>query len=78
MFYKIINAEGLSTLDAKVAKNHQDNHGFEIQEMEVEVQTLDQIIDRHASKPIHFLKIDTEGKERDALKSIDEQLVPFF
>lgn len=71
VFYKIVKAEGLSTLDGDIAKSHRDNHGFEIQELQIQVRPLNDIIDQYVTGVIHFLKIDTEGTEHDVLKSID-------
>ena len=61
---------GLSTKIKNVADRHR-NSGFKIVERPLEVQTLGEICDRYAPREIHFLKIDVEGAEREALMGMN-------
>jgi len=49
------------------------NHHFEVVDLEVEVQRLDQMLEFAGldGKDIHFLKVDVEGAEETVLRSID-------
>ena len=40
-------------------------------EQKVAVLTLNQILEKHALGPIHFLKIDVEGAEKAVLQGLD-------
>jgi FkbM family methyltransferase len=68
-FYRLPRT-GLSTLDRAQAEEHRAA-GFEVQAREVPVVRLDAICRDHVRGPIHFLKIDCEGAEREALASAD-------
>lgn len=61
---------GLATADPAVAERHR-SMGWNVIPEEMTVQTLTQICDTHVSGPIHFLKIDVEGAERDVLLGLD-------
>ena len=61
---------GLSTLDALLAQSHAAS-GHGVTTREIEVQTLAGICAWHAPDVIHFLKLDCEGAERDALAGAD-------
>ena len=65
---------GLSTLDPQIAAKHQAA-GFPSQEIFVPVVTLTKILEDHAVRTIHFLKIDVEGGETEALEGLDLERV---
>ena len=60
---------GLSTLNPDIASHA----GLPFQEIEVEVRPLRDILADMGDRPIHFLKIDVEGAERDVLLGMDFQ-----
>ena len=60
---------GLSTALAPVGDSHRAN--FSVQEINVSVNTLSAVCERHVRGPIHFLKIDVEGFERAVLEGAD-------
>jgi FkbM family methyltransferase len=61
---------GLSTLDGETASRHQAA-GRQACETIVPVLTLKAILEHCAPPTIHFLKIDVEGAEAEALKGLD-------
>lgn len=61
-----IEGTGLSTGSAEIAQQHREK-GFEAQQVEVPLVTLDQLLDERADQPIHWLKIDVEGMEADII-----------
>ncbi|MEJ8811733.1 FkbM family methyltransferase [Variovorax ureilyticus] len=68
----LVGATGLSTLDKSIADRHFDaGHGIE--QIEVEVETLSGVWDRHvpSGQPVHFLKVDVEGFELQVLRGND-------
>ena len=68
-FYEI-SRRGLSTLRPELVGLHQAA-GYEVRPVEIETDTLAAICEGHAREPIHFLKIDVEGSERDVLAGMD-------
>ena len=68
-FYEVTGT-GLSTLDADLAGRHAAA-GLTVNSRQVEIATLADICRRHAPPVIHFLKLDIEGAERDALAGAD-------
>lgn len=63
---------GLATSDPVIAQSHREA-GWHVEPQEMEVRTLTQICAEHVAGPIHFLKIDVEGAERDVLSGMDFQ-----
>jgi FkbM family methyltransferase len=61
---------GLSTLDPTIAAQHRAD-GWEIHETFVPVVTLEKILEDYAPPTIHFLKIDVEGAEAEALEGLN-------
>lgn len=61
---------GWSTLDNDLADRYQAVHGWDVDDVEVEVLTLADVLDEH-SGPIDFLKIDVEGAEHDVIAGAD-------
>lgn len=57
---------GLSTASEAIASEHQ-NAGFECKKTEVAVLTLDNLLESVGNRPVHWLKLDVEGSERDVL-----------
>jgi len=66
-FYAI-DGTGLSTFNAEVAGQ---NKSFPAKKIEVDVRTLNSIFEECASQDVHFLKIDCEGSEEQALRGLD-------
>ena len=66
---------GLSTTDKSTAQRHEEKHGFRNLERTVPVETLTEICHRFHVAPIHFLKIDVEGAEKDVLLGIDFSVI---
>ena len=62
---------GLSTMDKSIADKHANDLDFEIKEEKIEVDSLTNICKQYANQDIHFLKIDVEGFELQALKGLD-------
>ncbi|TLX59278.1 FkbM family methyltransferase [Stutzerimonas nosocomialis] len=70
LLYEFPNT-GLSTADASIAAGHAEANGFSYVEKIVPVKTLTEICQEYHVAPIHFLKIDVEGAEKDVIKGID-------
>ena len=66
----LVHDTGMSSLDANVAASHAPL-GFEQEQMQVEVRTLNSIFEEQAPSTVHFLKIDCEGSERDVIVEFD-------
>lgn len=66
-FYEL-SGTGLSTGDAAIARRHA-KAGFEMKERAVPLVSLENLLDRHAEKDIHWLKVDVEGMEAGVIKS---------
>jgi FkbM family methyltransferase len=69
-FFLIDEGGGLSTLRDDVAKVHLAN-GHLLDEVPCPVVTLARLCEDHVARPIHFLKIDVEGAEREVLEGAD-------
>ncbi|AZO31545.1 MULTISPECIES: FkbM family methyltransferase [unclassified Mesorhizobium] len=59
---------GLSTGDSAIAKQHAEA-GLEMKEIPVPVVALQHLLDRHADREVHWLKIDVEGMESTVIES---------
>ena len=68
-FYEVPET-GLSTLDLDTARTHHES-GLTVIEKQVAVVTLNQILAEHVKGPIHFMKIDVEGAEKNVLQGLD-------
>lgn len=68
----IVGASGLSTLDARLADEH-ENAGFTVKCEEVETTTLRALWSDHVpvGQDVHFLKVDVEGYEEHVLRGAD-------
>ncbi|GAA1406403.1 MULTISPECIES: FkbM family methyltransferase [Oerskovia] len=68
----VIPDTGLSTLDDSISEQH-EAAGIEHVDIVVKTTRLDDLLAAHgyAEKDVHFLLIDVEGAEADALRSID-------
>lgn len=64
-FYDVLGT-GLSTSVEAIAQAHASD-GKIIRRRDVEMTTLDTACQKYAISTVHFLKIDTEGSERDVL-----------
>lgn len=69
-FYHILDGEGLSTFDEKLFDNAK-KQGFQYRIEQVQVMTLNQILELFPLPMINFLKLDIEGFEKFALRGID-------
>jgi FkbM family methyltransferase len=70
-FWQVSNS-GLSTGVKKFADLHK-SAGFEVNLVAVKTRTLKDICEEFIKTPIHFMKIDVEGFEKQVLKSADFQ-----
>jgi FkbM family methyltransferase len=68
-FYEIPET-GLSTLDRETAQQHRAA-GWTVTEKKLPVLTLNQILEKYVDGPIHFLKIDVEGFEKNVLDGLN-------
>jgi FkbM family methyltransferase len=71
----LISGSGLGTFREAHALDHQKRLGFTSQPVTVAVRTLDEIVEEYGVDAIHFLKIDREGAEADALRGFSFQAV---
>jgi FkbM family methyltransferase len=71
-FFEVSNengANGLSTLDRALAKDHQAQ-GFEVTEIQVPVRTVASLVAEYRIDPPDFLSIDVEGHEDAVIRGI--------
>jgi FkbM family methyltransferase len=66
---------GLSTVDKAIAERHEAERGYAKAERLVPVETLTSVCRRLHMGPIHFLKIDVEGAEKDVLDGLDLSII---
>lgn len=68
----VVEGTGLSTMDPDRAEELRTS-GFDVRADTVPVRTLTSILDNHveSSQPIHVLKVDVEGFERQVLLGLD-------
>ncbi|RRH95463.1 FkbM family methyltransferase [Mesorhizobium tamadayense] len=59
---------GLSTGDPAIAEQHVEA-GFQMKEISVPLVSLQDLLDRHAEREVHWLKIDVEGMESAVIES---------
>ncbi|WP_020494228.1 FkbM family methyltransferase [Verrucomicrobium sp. 3C] len=71
----LIPGSGLSTFREPYALDHRKQLGLVSQAASVVVRTLDEIVAEHRVETIHFLKVDCEGSEADALRGFSFQAV---
>lgn len=71
----VIPGSGSSTFREAHALDHQKRLGFSSQPVTVAIRTLDEIVEEYGVDAIHFLKIDREGMEADALRGFSFQAV---
>jgi len=69
LIYEFTNT-GLSTMDRALAERHEER-GYQKIERKVPVNTLTKICNELHTSPIHFLKIDVEGAEKQVLEGVD-------
>lgn len=66
-----VGTTGLSTMDGELAESYR-SQGYGVDVKAMSVSTLDDLLDGHAAREIHFLKVDVEGAEEEVLKGIEE------
>lgn len=67
----VVPDTGLSTRSKKIAERHEVESGYAHSETNISVDTLSQVCEKHCNSPIHFLKIDVEGAEKDVIEGLD-------
>ena len=72
-FFEIADT-GLSTGDAEIAKRHGEQ-GFAVRETTVPCLTLTQALEPYLHRQIHWMKIDTEGFERQIVQGWDGEKI---
>ena len=70
VFYEVPST-GLSTARGEIARAHEADRGYALRERMVQVETLTSIYQRVGAVPVHFLKVDVEGFEKEVLEGID-------
>jgi FkbM family methyltransferase len=70
--FHLVNATGLSTLEAEVAAKHQAR-GWQVETIRVPTMRLDALLDEYLlpDDDIHFMMVDVEGGEAAVLRSGD-------
>jgi len=68
-FYEVSDSS-LSTSDSKLADRYRQS-GHVVIERKVPSMTLNQILEKYSSGPIHFMNIDVEGAELNVLQGLD-------
>jgi FkbM family methyltransferase len=63
---------GLSTAEERIAAQHRTS-GFETHEITVECRTLSELLAPYQGRDIHWMKIDTEGMEREVIEGWDRR-----
>lgn len=72
-----IPGTGLSTGDAEIAAEHQSS-GFEVSDLRVPLVTLDTVLEQVGDRPVHWLKIDVEGAEKQVVDGwLDTAVLPW-
>jgi len=74
MLYELPDT-GLSTSSLAIASRHSQDHDMQLVERLVRAETLTTICRQVRVGPIHFLKIDVEGAERDVLEGLDLSII---
>ncbi len=70
ILYEIPNT-GLSTVDKNIAEKHEFENNYRKIERIILIKTLNEICLQYHVAPLHFLKIDVEGSEKQVLQGID-------
>jgi len=65
-FFEVADG-GLSTGDEAIARRYRER-GIQVRELTVPCVTLDDVLQNIGTREVHWLKIDTEGMEREVLK----------
>jgi FkbM family methyltransferase len=60
---------GLSTQDHELALTY-SQRGYEVRKKQVRICTLETILEQHAQREVHFLKVDVEGTEEKVIKGL--------
>jgi FkbM family methyltransferase len=70
-----VEGTGLSTVNPEIAARHRALARYPVHDGQVRADTLANICRRNDVSEVHFLKIDVEGAEREALEGMDFQLL---
>lgn len=68
-----VEGTGLSTVDAGIAARHRALARYPVRDAQVRAETLANICHLNNVTEVHFLKVDVEGAEREALEGMDFQ-----
>lgn len=66
----VVGETGLSTVSDDLSAQY-TYQGLKVADERVEIRTLDSVLDEFVRGDIHFLKLDTEGAEKDVLAGLD-------
>ncbi len=72
--YEVVGT-GLSSFVEEHVKLHNQKNNQNIQQIDIQTDTLTNISEKVAPKIVHFLKIDVEGAEKEVLEGIDFTLL---
>jgi FkbM family methyltransferase len=70
VLFDVPAVNGWASSSPDVAAMHR-GEGYEVVEQRVPLRTLDSIWQEHVTGPVHFLKIDVEGFEKQVLEGLD-------
>jgi FkbM family methyltransferase len=71
LLHEVPASSGLTTFDRELAAFYRDVLHHDVIDRDVEVESLQTIVDCHATEVIDFLKVDVEGSEANVLGSLD-------
>jgi FkbM family methyltransferase len=69
IFYEVDHAD-LSSLEDEIVE-HYRKQGRTVHVNQIEVSTLTKVCEQYVNGDIHFLKLDTEGTEKEILEKLD-------
>ena len=74
VLHEVPAASGLSTFDEALARHYREATELTVVDREVEVVTLQGIVDDLVEGPVQFLKVDVEGYEERVLRGVAWQV----
>lgn len=66
---------GLSTINKDIAERHKSQKNYRKIERTILIKTLNEVCSQYHVAPLHFLKIDVEGSEKQVLQGIDFSII---